>query len=138
MMAEKSTIAKMYDDLVNALDGIVERKYIFPGGRPNIKEADLETMKKYVVIELPVGIEDTVFGNSKFHLTTTGVFYLISADKKNRTFNVYALSDFTEEVTDLFPIRGEYIAATNPSVLMRGMDEFGYQIVTITFDIHNK
>lgn len=137
-MAEKSTIAKMYDDLVNAFDGIVEKKYIFVGGRPDIKEADLETMKKYVVIELPVGIEDMVVGNYKFHLTTTGVFYLISAAKKNRTFNVNALSDFTEEVTDRFPIRGEYIVATNPTVLMRGMDEFGYQIVTITFDLYNK
>lgn len=137
-MAEKSTIAKMYDDLVNALDGIVEHDYIFLGGRPDIKEADLETMEKYIVIELPVGIEDMAFGNHKFHLTTAGVFYLISAAKKNRTFKVNTLSDFTEEVTDLFPIRGEYIAATNPVVLMRGMDEFGYQIVTVTFDIHTK
>ena len=137
-MAEKSTIAKMYDDLVNALDGIVERNYIFPGGRPDIKEPDLETMKKYIVIELPVSIQDMAAGYHKFHLTTTGVFYLISDAKKNRTFNVNSLSDFTEEVTDKFPIRGEYIAATNPSVLMSGMDEYGYQIVTITFDVHNK
>ena len=137
-MAGKSTIAKMYDDLVNAMDGIVERKFIFSGGRPDIKEADLEKMKKYIVIELPVGIEDMVVGNNKFHLTTTGVFYLISEAKKNRTFNINALSDFTEEVTDKFPIGGEYIVATNPSVLMSGVDEFNYQIVTISFDIHNK
>lgn len=128
----------MFDDLVNAMDGIVERKFIFPGGRPDIKEADLEKMKKYIVIELPLGIEDTVVGNHKFHLTTTGVFYLISEAKKNRTFNVNAISDFTEEVTDKFPISGKYIAATNPSVLMSGVDEFGYQIVTVSFDVHNK
>lgn len=137
-MAEKSTIAKMYNDLVNALDGIVEKNYIFVGGRPDIKEHDLETMKKYVVIELPATIEDMVFGKNKFHLTTKGVFFLISAAKKNRTFNVNALSDFTEEVTDLFPIKGEYIIATNPVVLMSGLDEFGYQIVTVTFDLYNK
>ena len=137
-MAKKSTIAKMYDDLVNALDGIVERKYIFPGGRPDIKEPELETMKKYIVVELPVAIEDYAVGNHKFHLTTTGVIYLLSKAKKNRTFNVNVLSDFTEEVTDKFPICGQYIAATNPVVLMNGLDEFGYQIVTISFDIHNK
>lgn len=137
-MAEKSTVAKMYNDLVNALDGIVERKYIFLGGRPDIKEADLESMKKYIVIELPVSIEDMAAGNNKFHLITTGVFYLISEAKKNRTFNVNALSDFTEEVTDKFPIKGEYIAATNPTVNMRGLDEYGYQIVIVTFDVHNK
>lgn len=137
-MAEKSTVAEMYNDLVNALDGIVERKYIFLGGRPDIKEADLESMKKYIVIELPVSIEDMAAGNHKFHLITTGVFYLISEAKKNRTFNVNSLSDFTEEVTDKFPIKGEYIAATNPTVIMRGLDEFGYQIVTVSFDVHNK
>ena len=137
-MAEKSTIAKMYNDLVNALDGIVEKKYIFLGGRPDIKDADLETMKKYIVIELPVNIEDIAFGKNKFHLVTTGVMFLISEAKKNRTLNVNSLSDFTEEVTDRFPVSGEYIAATNPSVLMRGMDEYGYQIVTVTFDVHTK
>lgn len=137
-MAEKTTIAKMYDDLVNALDGIAERKYIFPGGRPDIKEADLETMKKYIVVELPVSISDMAVGSNKFHLTTKGVFYLLSKSKKNKTFNVNTLSDFTEEVTDRFPIRGEYIAATNPTVLMNGMDEYGYQLVTIAFDVHTK
>lgn len=136
-MAPKTTIAKMYDDLMNALDGIVERKYIF-AQRPDIKEADLETMTKYIVVELPVRISDMVVGKNKFHLTTTGVFYLISKAKKNRSFNVNSLSDFAEEVSDLFPISGEYIAATNPIVLTSGVDEFGYQIVTITFDIHNK
>ena len=137
-MAEKSTISRMYDDLVSALDGIVERKYIFIGGRPDIKEAELETMTKYIIIELPVSIDDMAAGNHKFHLMTTGVLYLLSKAKKNRTFNVNALSDFTEEVTDRFPICGEYIAATNPTVLMSGTDEYGYQLVTVTFDIHNK
>lgn len=137
-MAEKTTIAKMYDDLVNALEGVVERKFIFPGGRPDIKEADLESMSKYIVVELPVQISDMVVGKHKYHLTTSGVFYLLSRSKKNKTFNVNALSDFTESVTDLFPISGSYIAATNPAVLMSGTDEYGYQIVTVTFDLHNK
>lgn len=137
-MAEKSTIAKMYDDLINAFDGIVERNLIFPGGRPDIKEPDLEKMPKYIVVELPVNIEDYAAGNNKYLLTTTGVVYLFSKAKKNRTFNVNALSDFTEAVTDKFPISGEYIAAANPTVLMSGTDEFGYQLVTVSFDIHSK
>jgi hypothetical protein len=137
-MAEKSTIANMYDDLINAFDGIVERNLIFPGGRPDIKEPDLEKMPKYIVVELPVNIEDYAAGNNKYLLTTTGVVYLFSKAKKNRTFNVNALSDFTEAVTDKFPISGEYIAAANPTVLMNGTDEFGYQLVTVSFDIHSK
>ena len=136
-MAQLTTIAKMYNDLINGLEGVVERKFIFPQ-RPDIKEADLDAMPKYIVVEIPVTISDMAAGNHKFHLTTTGVFYLISKAKKNMTYNVNSLSDFTEEVTDRFPIRGEYIAATNPSVLSTGVDEYGYQIVTVTFDIHNK
>ena len=137
-MAKKSTISKMYNDLINAMDGIVECKFIFPGGRPDIKEAELDKMEKYIVVELPVNIEDMAVGNHKFHLTTTGVFYLFSKAKKNKTFNVNTLSDFTEEVTDKFPIRGDYIAATNPAVIMNGLDEFGFQIVTVSFDVHTK
>lgn len=137
-MSGKSTISKMYDDLINALDGIVERKLIFPGGRPDIKEADDSSMKKFIVVEIPTGIEDMVVGNHKFHLTTTGIIYLFTKAKKNKTFNVNTLSDFVEEVTDKFPISGKYIAATNPTVLMNGVDEYGYQIVTVTFGIHNK
>lgn len=137
-MAKKSTIAKIFDDLVNAMDGIVERKFIFTGGRPDIKEADLEKMDRYIVIELPANIDDLAIGNHKFHLTTIGVLYLISKAKKNRTLNVNSLSDFIEEVIDKFPIRGEYIAASNPSPLITGTDEFGYQIATVTFDVHTK
>lgn len=137
-MAKKSTIAKMYDDLINALDGVVERKFIFLGGRPDIKEADLDEMEKYIVVELPVQVSDMAAGNHKFHLTTTGIFYLLSKAKKNKTFNVNTLSDFTEEVTDKFPINGSYITATKPVVLMNGTDEFGYQVVTVSFDVHNK
>lgn len=137
-MANKSTIAKIFDDIINALDGIVERKFIFPGGRPDIKEADLEKMDKYIVIELPVNIEDYAVGNHKFHLMTTGVLYLISKAKKNRTLNVNSFSDFTEEVTDKFPISGACITAVKPVVRMTGTDEFGYQITTVTFDVHTK
>ena len=137
-MAERTTIAKIYGDLVNGINGIVEPKYIFLGGRLDIKDVDSETMKKFIVIELPTNIEDIAVGNHKFHLTTEGVMYLISEAKKNRTFNINSISDFTEEVSSRFPICGDYIAAANPSVLLRGIDEYGYQIVTITFDIHTK
>lgn len=137
-MAEKSTIAKMFGDLVNGLDGIVEKKNIFLGGRPDIKDASSDPMKKFIVIELPTNIDDIAVGNHKFHLMTEGVMYLISEAKKNRTYNINSISDFTDEVTDRFPICGEYIAATNPSVLLRGVDEYGYQIVTVTFNIHSK
>ena len=96
-MAEKTTIFKMYDDLKNAVKGVVELKYIFYGRRPDFKQADLDAVDKFIVIELPVGIEDYAAGNNRFHLTTTGVFYLFSKARENKTLKI----DFTGDSTHL-------------------------------------
>ena len=137
-MAEKTTIFKMYDDLKNAVKSVVELKYIFYGQRPDFKQADLDALDKFIVIELPVGIDDYAAGNNRFHLTTQGVFYLFSKSRENKTFKIESLSNYTEQIAELFPIKGEYIAATNPNIIIRGTDEYGFQIVTITFNVHTK
>lgn len=136
-MAEKSTIAKMYTDLVTAFQNVITTKAIFCGGRPNFGE-DEKPPKRILVIELPVTIEDYAVGKKKFLLNTTGVVYLFDKAKKDTTLNVDSTSDFTESVVDLFPIVGSFFSAVNPKVLMRGADEYGYQLVTVTFDIHSK
>lgn len=136
-MATKSPIAAIYTDLVNALSGVIETKYIFPGGRPKTAEGST-TMNKFIVIELPVSIEDIAAGNKKFVLNTTGVFYLFIKSKANGTLNVNSTSDFLSSVESLFPIVGDYCGASSPRVLMNGADDFGFQLVTITFDLQTK
>lgn len=136
-MAKKSTISLIYSDLVTALKGIIETKYIFTGGRPNTITKDSE-IAKFVVVDLPVAVEDIAFGKKKFVLNTTGVMYLFVKSKKDTTINLNATSDFIEQVVDLFPIRGDVSGAANPEVLMRGADEYGYQVVTITFDLQTR
>lgn len=136
-MAKKSTIARIYDDLVTACKTVVESKYIFTGGRPNNIMTDSD-VAKFIVIDLPVSIEDIAFGNKKFVLDTTGVIYLFVKSKKDSTLNINATSDFIEEVFNLFPVRGAVCGAANPKVLTRGADEYGYQVVTVTFDLQTK
>ena len=134
-MAKKTPISAIYTDLVTALSVVIESKYIFLGGRPDTSS---ESMNKFAVIELPVGIEDIAVGRKKFSLSTTGVVYLFVKAKSNGTLNVNTTSDFVESVCGVFPVNGDYCEAYNPSVLMKGADEYGYQTVSITFDINTK
>lgn len=134
-MAKKSALYRIYEDLVNALKGVIETKYIFTD-RPDISDAS--PMKKFAVINLPVSISDYVIGHRKTMLTTSGVLYLFTADTKVGTLDVNLAGDFVDSVVDLFPISGKTIVAVNPTVLMRGSDKQGFQVTTISFDLRSK
>lgn len=130
-------IMAIHTDLVNAVSSVISSSLVFPGGRPSVAESD-KPMSKFLVIELPAAIKDYAFGNKKFMLTTTGVFYLYSKAKSNGTLNLNAMSDFVSSIEDLFPINGDYCSATSPRILMNGADRHGYQVVTISFDLQTK
>ena len=136
-MAKKSTISKIYDDLVTAMKGVIESKYIFCGERPDVTKDNSE-MEKFVVIELPVSIRDIAIGKHKFLLHSRGLIYLFTKAKSNATLNVNMTSDFIESVMDLFPISGSYIAAVKPEPLLTGADEYGYHVTSVSFEIHTK
>ena len=119
-----SVIFSIFEDLVGAVKSAVPERNIFLGSRPTLPEAT-EKLDKYVVIELPVSIEDIAVGNKKFVLQTTGVFYLFTRAKKDRTFRVNELSEFLSSIESLFPISGKYCVAADPVVLLRGSDDYG-------------
>ena len=133
----KSTLYKFYNDLVAAIKPIVGNKYIFLKDRPKMKEGETP-MEKFIVIDLPISIEDYVVGNNKTYLTTSGVFYLFTQAKSNGTLDVNAMGELTESVVGLFPISGDYVVASNPVVRMNGSDGLGFQVTTITFDLHTR
>lgn len=134
-MAKRSALYRIYEDLVTALKGVIETKYIFTD-RPGI--SDDSPMKKFAVIDLPVSISDYVIGHRKTMLTTSGVLYLFTAETKVGTLDVNLAGDFVDSVVDLFPISGKTIVAVNPTVLMRGSDKQGFQVTTISFDLRSK
>ena len=136
-MAKKSVLYNLYADLLGALKTIIESKYVFLKDRPTTKDGEAP-MARFAVIDLPLSIEDFVIGNKKTLLNTAGVFYLFVQARNNGTLDVNATGDFTDEVVGLFPIKGKYCTAANPTVRMTGKDGQGFQVVTVTFDLQTK
>lgn len=136
-MAKKSTLRCIYEDLVTALSGIIQSKYIFLKDRPNIKEGSTP-MAKFCVIDLPISISDYVVGGRNTLITTEGVIYLFTQARSNNTLDLNVTGDFADDVTDLFPIKGNYVVASKPIIRLRGADEYGYQVVAISFSLHSR
>lgn len=133
----KSTLYNIYSDLVEAVNPIVGIKYVFLKDRPNIKEGD-KPMSRFVVIDLPITINDAVIGGKKTMLQTTGVFYAFTQSRSNNTLNVNETGELVDSLIGLFPISGQYVVASNPQVMMRGSDGQGFQVTTITFDLRSR
>lgn len=133
----RSTIYKIYSDLVNAVKTIVGVKYVFLKDRPNTKDEDLP-MSKFVVIDLPTPINDAVIGGNRTLLQTSGVIYAFTQSRSNNTLDVNAMGELVDSIVNLFPIDAMYVVATNPRVMMRGSDGQGFQVTTITFDLRCK
>lgn len=136
-MAKKSTLYYIYSDLVNAVKNIIDSKYIFLGDRPNVNN-EATPMSKFVVISLPLRIDDRVIGNRKISLETEGVLHLFTLARANNTLNLNDTGEFIDKAMSLFPISGDYCVATNPSVVLSGADNLGYQAVTIRFDLRSR
>lgn len=133
----KSTLYNIYNDLVKAVKPIVGSKYVFLKDRPKTKEGEVP-MEKFVVVDLPVSIDDYVIGGKKTYLTTSGVFYLFTQARSNDTLDVNVMGDLVDNVVNLFPIKGDYVVASNPVVRMTGSDGMGFQVSTISFDLHSR
>ena len=136
MIMAKEPLKLIFTDLVSALSTKIDPELIYLGNRPNITEGS--TMTKFVMVSLPASIEDIAIGRKKFVLDTTGVFYLFQKAKKDTTLNLNATSSFVSDIEGLFPIRGEVCGASDPTVLMRGADENGFQVITITFSLQTR
>lgn len=133
----KSTLYNIYNDLVKAVKPIVGNKNVFLKDRPKTN-GDEVPMSKFVVVDLPVSIDDYVIGSKKTYLTTSGVYYLFTQSRKNDTLDINATGELVDSIVDIFPISGDYVVASNPVVRMGGSDGMGFQVTTVTFDIHTK
>lgn len=132
-----SAITCIFTDLVKAIKKVLPDKSIFLGVRPIFAESSTR-LDRFAVIKLPISIEDIAAGKKKFVLQTTGVIDLYSRAKNDRTFRINELSDFQSSVEDLFPISGDYCVAADPTTLIQDSDEFGYQVISISFNLHTR
>lgn len=132
MAAKKPLIYLIYNDLVNAVKGIGKKTFL---DRPKSESNELVN---FIVIDLPTEIKGRLKGNADVTSEGYGVFSVFCQAKTDRTLNITAQSELIQKVLDVFPINGEHITATKPTVLMQGEDGYGYQVTQITFKLRTK
>lgn len=133
----KSTLYNMYNDLVEAVKPIVGTKNVFLRNRPKLNDGSAP-MSKFIVVKLPANINNLVKGHKKTCIYTSGVLELYTQARSNDTLDPNSTGDFVDNIDELFPIKGKYVIASNPIVRSTGSDEAGFQVVTITFDLHSR
>ena len=126
-MAERPMIYRIYDDLVKAVNGIGKKTFL---ERPKTLQQELTD---FVVITIPTEIRGRVKGGLGFRSGAYGLFSVFCKAKTDGTINIGTQSSLVEQVLGIFPITGETVEASNPTILMRGDDGYGYQVTQITF-----
>ena len=131
-MSKQPIVTRIYADLKKAFSGIAEKLYF---GRPKTVDS---TVISFLSIELPANIQDITTGHSDYVINTTGVVTLYVKAKSDSTLNVNTQTKLAQEVLDRFPINGEVIVASNPTMRSLGFDGYGFNQVYFLFKIRTK
>lgn len=133
-MAEpnKPIVYLIYEDLVNAVSGIGKKTFL---DRP---KSGTEELVNFIVVNLPTELRGMVKGSFDVLADCYGTYSVFCKAKTDSTINIGMQSDLVQKVLDLFPINGQHITATNPTVLMQGDDGYGYQVTQISFALRTK
>lgn len=129
-----STMYNMFNSLVKAAKttGV---EHIYLQNRPKTSDTD---SKNFVVVSLPTRMYRDVKGNDDFKVSTSGLFVISVRAKQDYTPNIKAQAELVQKFMDLFPIHDDYIVASNPTILLNGSDNTGFQTTSIMFDIRTK
>ena len=131
-MAKKALIYLIYNDLVSAVKGIASKTSI---GRPEPIGSDVASL---IVIDIPTEIRSRIKGSYDMSVDCYATFDIFCKSKSDRTLNIGSQSNLTQKVLDVFPINGKAVIASNPTVLLKGFDETGYQVTSISFKLRTK
>lgn len=134
-MANNSVTYQMFNSLVNMVKPLGVKTYL--QNRPRDKKY-VDGIDKFLVIDIPTSIDNTCYGNDDYHYTTDGIIYALVRSHSDGTPNIDAQTSFVRSIFDLFPYKDEYVGCVNPSVLLRGLDDFGFQITTINFTLRTR
>lgn len=132
MANKKPLLYSVYEDLVKAAKGIGEETFL---DRPNTDDRDLTS---FIVVNIPTTMHGRLKGKMDVMSSCYGMYSVYCKAKTNATLNIGKHSDLVQSIVDLFPINGQHISATEPTILMRGEDGYGYQVTQITFKIRTK
>lgn len=103
--------------------------------RPN---SFAEEVKCFAVVDLPTRFRRSLLGYIDNQTRTTGIIYIFSKAKTNNTPNIGELTSLSENVEKLFPIKGDGFVCSRPDLQYLGVDDFGYQMSRISFEIFIK
>jgi len=131
-MAKKALIYLIYNDLVSAVKGIASKTSL---SRPEPIGSDVASL---IVIDIPTEIRSRIKGSYDMSVDCYATFDIFCKSKSDRTLNIGSQSDLTQKVLDVFPINGKAVIASNPTVLLKGFDETGYQVTSISFKLRTK
>lgn len=131
-MAKKALIYLIYNDLVSAVKGIASKTSL---GRPEPIGSDVASL---IVIDIPTEIRSRIKGSYDMSVDCYATFDIFCKSKSDRTLNIGSQSSLTQKVLDVFPINGKAVIASNPTVLLKGFDDTGYQVTSISFKLRTK
>jgi len=132
-MAEKKSIVYLiYNDLSAAVKGVAVKVSF---GRPEPVGSDVAN---FIAIEIPTEIRSRIAGSFDMSVDCYATFDVYCKAKTDRTLNVGTQTDLVQKVLDVFPINGKCVTAANPTILMQGYDETGYQVTKISFRLRTK
>ena len=127
-MANKPLTYRIFGDLTNAV-GSFSPVYL---GRPKTTD---NPESYFIVVTLPTDINDIAAGNTGFSLKTYGYYDIYVKAKTDSTMNVNSQTTLTAKVEALFPIKGEVMVASKPTLRFLGYDGYGFHVTRIMFDI---
>ncbi|MDY2642231.1 MAG: hypothetical protein SOW01_07640 [Mediterranea sp.] len=126
---KQSLIKRIYTDLYDAFKGVTDGVYF---GRPKTIN---ESYISFIEITLPSEISDIVAGGTDFVLSTYAVVNLYVKAKSDSTMNVGKQTELTQVIQDKFPIKGEVIVASRPTIQMMGYDGYGFNVTQFLFKV---
>ena len=127
-MANKPLTYRIYGDLANAVASFSPVHL----GRPKTTDSP---KSHFIVVTLPTEIKDITAGNTDFSLKTYGYYDIYVKAKTDSTMNVNAQTTLTAKVEALFPIKGEVMVASKPTLRFMGYDGYGFHVTRVIFDI---
>lgn len=124
----------IYNSLVKAAKstGVAN---IYPDNLPKASES---LSVNYVVVWLPARLKRICKGNDVFVVETQGVFRIGVKARQNGTTDIPKTTELEDKFMRLFPISDEYITASAPEPISKGLTEEGYQEIWIYFQIQTK
>ena len=132
-MANSSATYQMFNSVVEMLKVIGIRTFL--SERPNETPTK---MSEFAVVSLPLLIRRPYVGNDDFRYTTQCVLYLYCRSKNDGTPNIDKQTELVRKVFERFPYKDNVCECVNPNVLLRGSDDYGFQVTTVTFTLRTK